>query len=46
MSQPTTKPVTFEEFIDFDDGNELNEYELVDGGEDKFQQSTVYAAHD
>lgn len=26
-----TKLLTFEQFLDFDDGNELNEYELVDG---------------
>lgn len=26
-----TKFVTFEQFLNFDDGNELNEYELVDG---------------
>jgi len=31
MVQTITRPLTFEEFIDFDDGNELNEYELVDG---------------
>jgi len=27
----TAKPLTFQEFLDFDDGNELNEYELVLG---------------
>ncbi|HAA33082.1 MAG TPA: hypothetical protein DCE56_41870 [Cyanobacteria bacterium UBA8553] len=27
----TTKLLTFEQFLDFDDGNEINEYELVDG---------------
>lgn len=26
-----TRALTFEQFLDFDDGNELNEYELVDG---------------
>ena len=31
MVQAITQPLTFEEFIDFDDGNELHEYELVDG---------------
>ncbi len=27
----TPKPLTFKQFLDFDDGNELNEYELVAG---------------
>lgn len=31
MTQAITRTLTFEEFIDFGDGNELNEYELVDG---------------
>ena len=26
-----TRSVTFDEFVEFDDGNELNEYELVSG---------------
>ena len=31
MVQIIIGPLTFEEFIDFNDGNELNEHELVDG---------------
>lgn len=31
MIQVVAQSLTFEEFIDFDDGNELNEYEWVDG---------------
>jgi len=31
MTQVTAQIVTFEQFLNFDDGNELNEYELVDG---------------
>jgi Uma2 family endonuclease len=31
MVQAITQPLTFEEFIAFDDRNELHEYELVDG---------------
>jgi Uma2 family endonuclease len=31
MSQTVTKSLSFEEFIDFEDSDELNEYELVDG---------------
>ena len=29
MTQAITRSLTFTEFIDFEDGNELNEYELV-----------------
>lgn len=32
MIQTIACPLTFEEFVDFEDGNELNEYELVNGG--------------
>lgn len=31
MIQAVTRPLTFDEFIDFEHGDELNEYELVDG---------------
>ncbi len=31
MTQSIARILTFEQFLDFDDGNELNEYELVDG---------------
>ena len=31
MTQAIARIKTFEDFIDFDDGNELNEYELVAG---------------
>jgi Uma2 family endonuclease len=31
MVQAIPQPLTFDEFIDFDDGNELHEYELVNG---------------
>ncbi|MDJ0703626.1 MAG: Uma2 family endonuclease [Leptolyngbyaceae cyanobacterium MO_188.B28] len=31
MVQSIARPLTFEAFLDFDDGNELNEYELIAG---------------
>ncbi|NES23489.1 MAG: Uma2 family endonuclease [Symploca sp. SIO3E6] len=31
MTQATAQIVTFEQFLNFDDGNEVNEYELIDG---------------
>lgn len=31
MIQANTRSLTFEEFIEFEDGNELNEYELLNG---------------
>ena len=31
MTQAITRPLSFMEFVDFEDGNELHEYELVSG---------------